>query len=152
MLWIRTDAFEQNTFFSGGNSCVPSVASDHRSSGKFPFSQKAELQIRLDHRVSVACEQSSSSKFSLTWNSKVNRVRGTQEFGCFVPLVLPNFRIRQHWRKGVCNSHCRIATKSYGVRMTLSSKIQDFFQRWELQIPIYFTAELQIRQNTRGFR
>ena len=28
-------------------------------------------------------------------------------------LVLPNFRIRQHHETGVCNSHCRKATKCY---------------------------------------
>ena len=33
-------------FFSGGNSCVPSVASDHRSSDK--FGRTYERQIRLN--------------------------------------------------------------------------------------------------------
>ena len=152
MLWIRTNAFEQNSFFRGGNSCVPSVASDHRSSGKFPFSPKAKLQIRLDHRVSVACEQSSSSKFSLTWNSKVNRVRGTQEFDSFVPLVLPNFRIRQHWRKGVCNSHCRKATKHRIKNKRFSASHNLFFSGGNYKFPFFLKAELQIRQNIRGFQ
>ena len=35
-------------FFSGWNSCVPSVASELRSSGKFPILLKPNLEIRLN--------------------------------------------------------------------------------------------------------
>ena len=55
---------QKQTLFSGGNSCAPSVASDHRSSDKFPILFKVEFlrpfgskrteferQIRLNRAV-----------------------------------------------------------------------------------------------------
>ena len=77
-------------------------------------------------------------------------------------FVLPNLQFGNSKQTRVCNSHCRIATKigtcknwyffSNRNSCVPSVASERFFQRWELQIPFFFSQpNLEIRLNGRTF-